>query len=79
MKAINILTNDKDFTFTRVSVSYQHVISHYLSSKMGLWMGLFMQLSHRVGDGLLTHTFHQGEVKLAFIPFLWIYGLFTCN
>ena len=75
MKAINILTNDKGFTLTRVSVSYQHVISHYLSSKMGLWMGLFMQLSHRVGGGFLTHTFHQGEVQLAFILFfiyLWI-------
>ena len=65
----NILIDNTEFT--KVAQSYQHIVSHYLCSKMKLWMVLFMNTTHGVTDGFFSNQIATGRGNISFHSILY--------
>lgn len=74
VESMHILTSDADFV--KALQSYQHVVSHYLSSKMEIWIGLCMHPIHGV-KVYLPMNLHKGGEQHIFNPLYMFLGIIS--
>ena len=62
--AMDILVDDS--AFEKAAHTCQHIVTHYLYTKMELWMGICMYPNHVVTNGLLTNKISPGRCAIHF-------------
>ena len=64
---------ENDDVFTSVVQQYKNVVTHYLQSKVEIWMGLFMKPVYNVDGGLLVNEFAKSRGAIHY------HSLLTCS
>ncbi len=62
--SLSILNDDS--VFMNAVQKYKNIVTHYLASKMELWMGLFMKPVYKVDHGVLTKEFAKTRGAIHF-------------
>ena len=64
---------ENDDVFTSVVQQYKNVVTHYLQSKVEIWMGLFMKPFYNVDGGFLVNEFAKSRGAIH------CHSLLTCS